>query len=64
MRGNKTSRQKYEYNLKCKNREAYEQELSDLKSVVGQLAKKDIEPTQSAVARMRFLEKKIARMQH
>lgn len=63
MRGNKTSRQKHEYNLKCKKREAYEQELSNLKHVVGQLAKKDIEPTQFAVERMRFLEKKISRMQ-
>ena len=63
MRGNKTARQKHEYNLKRKNREGYEQELSDLKSIIGQLVKKDIEPNQSATARMRFLEKKIARMQ-
>jgi len=63
MRGNKTSRQKHEYNLKHKNRERYERELSDLKSVIGQLVKKDIEPNQSSIARIRFLEKKITRMQ-
>ena len=62
MRGNKTARQKHEYTLKCKNRERYEQELSGLKSIVMQLAKKNIEPNAPAIERMRFLEKKIARM--
>jgi hypothetical protein len=63
MRDNKTTRQKHEYCLKCKNREKYKQELSDLKSIVGQLVKKKIQPNQSVVARMHFLKKKIARMQ-
>ena len=62
MRGNKTARQKQEYTLKCKNRERYEQELSGLKSIVMQLAEKNIEPNPPAIERMRFLEKKIARM--
>ena len=63
MRGDKTSRQKHEYSLKCKKREGYEYELSDLKSAVEQLVKKKIKPHHSIIERMRFLEKKISRMQ-
>ena len=42
---------------------AMEKELSDLKSAVEQLVKKKIKPHHSIIERMRFLEKKISRMQ-
>ena len=59
---NMIGNQQYEYNLKCKRREKYELELSDLNGLVVHLEKKKLEPRHFTLERIRFLKKKIARM--